>query len=169
MIFLITGIMASGKSTVGELLAQNFPKSVHLRGDVFRKMMVKGRVEMSENPTPEALHQLDLRYRLAAHAAKEYHQAGFTVILQDNFYGDSLPYMLDLLAPEPVQVVVLCPDVETVKQRERARGKAGYHSFRVEKLHEEFMRTTPRLGLWIDNSGQTPQETVERILEQTGE
>jgi len=61
MIFLITGIMASGKSTVGELLAQNFPKSVHLRGDVFRKMMVKGRVEMSEDPTPEALYQLDLR------------------------------------------------------------------------------------------------------------
>lgn len=30
-VFLITGVMAAGKSTIAELLAQRFPKSVHLR------------------------------------------------------------------------------------------------------------------------------------------
>lgn len=34
-IYLITGVMASGKSPVAELLASKLGKGVHLRGDVF--------------------------------------------------------------------------------------------------------------------------------------
>ena len=26
------------------------------------------------------------------------------------------------------------------------------------------MQTTPRIGFWLDNSNQTPQQTVETIL-----
>lgn len=37
--YLITGLMASGKSTVSELLAESLEKCVHLRGDVFRMQM----------------------------------------------------------------------------------------------------------------------------------
>lgn len=40
---LITGIMASGKSTVAQLLAERLDRSVHLRGDMFRKMIVNDR------------------------------------------------------------------------------------------------------------------------------
>jgi cytidylate kinase len=72
MIYVITGLMASGKSTVAELLAREFTRSVHLRGDLYRRMIVCGRKEMSEAPGEEALRQLDLRYRLATQAAKEY-------------------------------------------------------------------------------------------------
>lgn len=36
-IILITEIMASGKSTVAHLLAERFEKSVHLRGNIFRR------------------------------------------------------------------------------------------------------------------------------------
>ena len=168
MIYLITGVMASGKSTVAELLAQHFEKSVHLRGDTFRKMIVCGRAEMSEAPSDEALAQLDLRYRLTAEAAKQYHRAGFTVVMQDNYYGEKLLYVLGLLAPEPVQIIVLCPGPDTVRQREQQRGKTGYHGFAVEVLHADFMANTPRIGLWIDNSGQTPQETVRQILAEMG-
>ena len=42
-IILITGNMASGKSTVAQALAEQLPKSVHLRGDLFRRMIVSGR------------------------------------------------------------------------------------------------------------------------------
>lgn len=167
MIFLITGVMASGKSTVAELLARQFEKSVHLRGDIFRKMIASGREEMSATPTPEALSQLDLRYKLTVETAKRYHDAGFTVVMQDNYYGEKLAYVVDLLAPEPVQTVVLCPSAEVVRQREAARGKVGYHGFSVESLHKSFMQNTPRIGLWIDNSERTPEETVDEILRST--
>jgi hypothetical protein len=31
-------------------------------------------------------------------------------------------------------------------------------------LYQEFQRTTPRLGTWLDISNQSPEETVEQIL-----
>ena len=40
---MITGAMAAGKSTVADLLAIRLPKSVHIHGDVFRRMVVSGR------------------------------------------------------------------------------------------------------------------------------
>lgn len=79
-IYIITGIMASGKSTVAQLLAEQFEKGVHLRGDVFRKMVVSGREEMTSVPTDEAMSQLKLRYELSANVASVYHNAGFTVV-----------------------------------------------------------------------------------------
>ncbi len=163
-IYLITGVMASGKSTVAERLAARMEKGVHLRGDVFRKMIVSGREEMSAEPSGEAARQLRLRCRLAADAAKTYFDYGFTVILQDNYYGEELPRVLDLLDGYPVRVVVLCPDVEAVRAREAARGKVGYTGFLVEDLYAGFMRNTPCIGFWIDTSNQTLDQTVGEIL-----
>ncbi|MDL2264173.1 hypothetical protein LJC31_05925 [Synergistaceae bacterium OttesenSCG-928-I11] len=108
-----------------------------------------------------------MRYRLTVETAKRYHEACFTVVMQDNYYGEKLAYVLELLAPEPVQAVALCPTAEVVRQREAARGKTGYHSFSVESLHESFMMHTPRIGLWIDNGDQTPEQTVDEILRGT--
>ena len=47
-IYLITGPMASGKSTIAELVASSLPKAVHLRGDIFRRMITSGREEMCD-------------------------------------------------------------------------------------------------------------------------
>ncbi len=61
-IILITGIMASGKSTVAQLLAERLDRSVHLRGDVFRKMIVNDRREVRPDAYQTELEQLSLRY-----------------------------------------------------------------------------------------------------------
>ncbi len=163
-IYLVTGLMASGKSTVAQMLAQRLVRAVHLRGDVFRKMIVSGRVEMSENASAEALSQLALRYRISVQVAVEYLRAGFDVVLQDNYYGQGLIDMLALLGGSPVRMVVLCPDVETVRRREAERNKVGYSGYDVESLSEMFLRETPRIGFWIDSSDQTPEETVTAIM-----
>jgi cytidylate kinase len=65
-LFLITGAMAAGKSTVAESLAQRLDSSVHLRGDVFRKMIVNGAAAMGPELSPEASRQLALRHRSPA-------------------------------------------------------------------------------------------------------
>jgi chloramphenicol 3-O-phosphotransferase len=163
-IYLITGVMASGKSTVAELFAARLPRAVHLRGDAFRRMIVSGRAEMSADATPEAFDQLYLRYHISALVAGEYLRAGFDVVLQDNYYGQALTDVMNMLDGLPVRVVVLCPDAEAVKRREAGRGKVGYSGFAVESLHQMFLRETPRIGYWIDSSNQTPEETVEAIL-----
>ncbi|WP_458105709.1 zeta toxin family protein [Bacillus sp. PK3-136] len=45
-VYLITGVMAAGKSTVAQLLSERLDKGVHVRGDVFRKMIVNGEMQM---------------------------------------------------------------------------------------------------------------------------
>lgn len=167
-IYLITGLMASGKSTVAQLLAQRLEKAVHLRGDVFRRMIVSGREDMRENPPDEAVEQLYLRYQMTADAAKCYFDHGFSVIIQDNYYGPALTHMLEFMEDYPVDVIVLCPDCDAIAKREAEREKKGYMGFDIEPLYDSFMQDTPRIGFWLDNSNLTPQETVDCIMDAMG-
>ncbi|MEU8070983.1 MULTISPECIES: AAA family ATPase [unclassified Micromonospora] len=163
-VVLISGIMAAGKSTVAESLARRLPRAVHLRGDVFRSMIVSGRADMTAEPTDEALRQLRLRYDLAASAADRYAAAGFTVVLQDVVLGAELPAMIGRIRHRPLAVVMLAPRPEVVAARERDRPKNGYGDWPVADLDAGFRADTPRLGLWLDTSEQTPEETVTEIL-----
>ncbi|MFD1953057.1 AAA family ATPase [Paenibacillus thailandensis] len=163
-IILITGIMASGKSTFAQLLAERLDKSVHLRGDAFRKMIVNHRKEMKPNPSgTEELNQLLLRYRLAAQSADAYVKAGFTVVLQDVAVGPVLTDMISYIQTRPLYVVVLCPNPQAVADREARRMKKGYGAWTVEGLDRVLRQNTPRIGLWLDSSEMTPNETVFEI------
>ncbi|SCG51211.1 AAA family ATPase [Micromonospora inositola] len=166
-VVLITGIMAAGKSTVAELLASRLPRSVHLRGDLFRRMVVNGRAEMTAQPSEEAWRQLRLRYDLAATVADRYAEVGFTVVLQDVVLGADLPAMVARIRHRPLAVVVLAPRPEVVAARERERPKKGYGDWPVADLDAGFRADTPRIGLWLDTSEQSPEETVAQILART--
>lgn len=163
-IYIISGLMASGKSTVSELLAQSCDRAVHLHGDIFRRMIVSGRIDMSPEPPDEAVEQLRLRYRLSAACAKEYFDAGFTVFLQDNYYGAELSYIDRLFADYPHDLIVLCPSREAIASREKSRNKRGYTSFGIDALYDGFMHETPRIGFWLDSSALTPRQTAEQII-----
>ncbi|MEK8131617.1 AAA family ATPase [Paenibacillus filicis] len=163
-IILITGIMASGKSTVAQLLAERFEKSVHVRGDIFRRMIVNNRKEVHPDARSEELDQLRLRYRLAAHSAEAYHQAGFTVVVQDVVVGPMLHDFISYIRNRPFYVVVLCPNSTVVTFREAARSKKGYGVWSVEALDRVLRNETPRIGLWLDSSEMSPEETVNEIM-----
>lgn len=163
-ILLITGIQAAGKSTVAQQLAQRLPHAVHLRGDVFRRMIVSGRAEMSPEPSEEAVRQLRLRHRLTAQAADEYFTAGFTVVAQDVVLGEHLAELAKHVRTRPLMVVVLAPSAEAIAAREAGRGKNAYDHWAVAELDKVLHEQTPRMGLWLDTSGQTPEQTVDEIL-----
>jgi predicted kinase len=164
-LFVVTGVMAAGKSTVGQALAERFTRSVHLRGDRFRRAIVSGRQDMTGDASPEALTQLRLRYRLAALAADEYVTAGFTTVLQDVIVGPMLTELLAMITTRPLALVVLAPSVEEVTRREAGRTKTGYGTFTPADFDTLLRTTTPRIGLWIDSTAQTPDETVDEILQ----
>lgn len=164
-LFIITGAMAAGKSTVAQLLAERLEKSVHLRGDLFRRMIVNGAAEMGPVLSEEAAAQLALRHRLACAAARAYVAAGFAVVYQDILIGVSLKDVAEQLADLDPLIVVLNPKADVLAKRDAARHKTGYgESFPPEVLADTLERETPRLGLWLDTSNMTAEEVVDRIL-----
>lgn len=163
-LLLITGIMAAGKSTVAQKLAERLPNSIHLRGDLFRRMIVNGQAEMGLELSPTARKQLHLRYQIAAAAADLYLTAGFTVVYQDIIIGSDLAEVVGFYSHHPVYVIVLCPNATVVAAREANRHKTGYGSMAVDDLDHIFRAETPRLGFWLDSSQLTVDETVDAIL-----
>ncbi|OWJ66385.1 AAA family ATPase [Inquilinus limosus] len=168
-ILVVTGIMAAGKSTVAQALAERLPRAVHLRGDVFRRMIVSGRVEVTPDLPAEAMRQLDLRYELAATVAGRYADSGFTVVWQDVILGPALARVARLLRGRSFGIVVLCPSPEAVAEREAGRPKTGYGAWTPADLDRGLRADTPRLGLWLDSSGLTVGETVDAILARIAE
>jgi len=164
-VVLVTGIPAAGKSTVADRLARRFPRGVHVRGDMFRRMVVSGRHEMTSAPTDEARRQLRLRYRLGAAAADAYHEAGFAVVVQDVVLGPVLADYVGSLRSRPLVVVVLAPRRDVVAAREAARPKTAYGGpDRIAELDAALREDTPRLGLWLDTSDLDADATVDEIV-----
>ena len=166
VVVFITGIAASGKSTVADLLATRFERGVHVKGDIFRRMIVSGREEMKLAPSEGALRQLRLRYRLGAATADAFFQQGFSVVVQDVVLGPDLVNYARAIKSRPLIVVVLAPRPEVVAQREAGRTKVAYRFDRhsIDDLCAVLRHETPRLGLWLDTSKQTAEETVDEII-----
>lgn len=162
---LITGACAAGKSTVAELLAQRFERAVHVRGDGFRRMVVRGRVDAGYGPPDEAMRQRALRHQLMAETVEAFVEAGFVAVAQDVMLGAELQPVVQTVRSRPLYLVVLAPSVEALRAREAARQKDAYDDMITpEGLDAALREETPRLGLWLDNSEQTPEETVDEIL-----
>lgn len=163
-VLIVTGLMASGKSSVAQALAERLPKSVHLRGDLFRKMVVGGRAEMTPEPSREALEQLRLRYRLACDACVAYAEAGFSVVYQDVILGEHLAGVVSRLERWSPGAVVLNPSAGAVARRDAGRHKTAYAGPWTPAALGAALEATPSVGLWLDTSSMSVAETTDYIL-----
>jgi Cytidylate kinase len=164
-LIFVTGLMASGKSSVAQALAEHISPSVHLRGDLFRRMIVQGQAPMGFELSKQAEQQLHLRYQLAAQSASLYREAGFTVVYQDIVLGPDLEEVVRLHA-KPLALVVLCPQAYVIAEREAARPKSGYSSREEILAFDRILRTeTPKIGYWLDTTDLSLSESVDAILQ----
>jgi hypothetical protein len=170
-IFLVTGAQAAGKSTVGPLLAERFDRGAFIEGDLMWKLVVSGAEDMGgDEPTDEAVRQYLLRLRHGAMLADSLFESGFTAVHSDIVMGESMAPYIGMVRNRPLFVVMLRPSMECVVARERERPKTAYRD--LGPTLEDAVRTfygwidaTPAIGLWLDSSDQTPDETVDEIME----
>lgn len=162
-VILISGVPGAGKTTVARRLAARFPRSAHIEGDlVGHGFIVNGMVPPQGPPASEADAQLLLRRRNICLLADSFAAAGFAPVVDDVVIS---PSVLDtyraLLRTRPLALVQLAPSVAVVQRRDAARGKQVFGLW--GHLDAELRDRMPRVGLWLDTSTHSVDETVDRI------
>jgi cytidylate kinase len=160
-VILISGIPGAGKTTVGRLLAQGFERSVHIEGDLLQRMIVAGGEWPRREISPEAERQLRLRARNGCLLANSFSDGGFTVALDDVLIAFRLDDYVSLLAGRRLYYVLLLPESEAVRARNRSRENKDV--FDAWQFLDAEVRRTERRGLWLDSTDLDAAGTASLI------
>jgi chloramphenicol 3-O-phosphotransferase len=164
-LFVISGIPASGKSTIARLLANRLDRAVYVPGDTIRAMVINGRADANADAGAGQLEDLLLRYQGMLAIAKVYLNDGFDVIVEDVIIGQMVRQFLPLVPVPEMHLVFLDPSGDAVAERDRERTKTAYGvQWNVRQLRDVLHMETARIGLWLDTSELTADQTVEHIL-----
>ena len=109
------------------------------------------------------MRQLSLRTKNCCLLADAYFDAGFVPVIDDVVIGARLDDFLARLGSRPIRFVLLTPSVDVVEHRDASRRNK--HVFSIwGHLDANMRRETRRVGLWLDTSAISAEQTVEAIL-----
>ncbi|MDE2889482.1 MAG: AAA family ATPase [Gemmatimonadota bacterium] len=150
----INGSINSGKSTVGSLLAKNLPGTVHIEVDELRQFA--DCLSLAE-ACPYCLED-------AATLARNWLSRGFNVVVTwpishcdyavfERVAADAGVSIYAFTLRPALEVAMSDRDQRQLTERERARIREQYRSSHID----------PGIGTVIDNSDQTPAETLATV------
>ncbi len=165
LVFLVSGPVGAGKTTVARRLAERLPLAAHIESDRFQNLIVSGGLHPHQEPRKEALRQLHVRTRNVSLVADNFFRSGITPVIDDVIvYRERLQEYVALIHSRPLALVMLAPPLQVSLARDAARTEknVGHIWGHLDGVMRQELTGT---GLWIDNSGLSPNQTVDVILE----
>ena len=155
MIIFLSGSINAGKSTVAKILSKKLGNSALLEIDVLREMIDWMPLEQS----------ITINLENAVSLIKNYDKNGLNVIVPYPISEKNHAYMIEALkdARDPILFFTLSPKLEKALTN---RGGRELDNWEIERIkhHYNIGLPTPAFGEIIDNTEQTPEETVDFIL-----
>lgn len=156
MIIFICGSINSGKSTVSKLLAEKISKPAIVEIDTLSDMLPGVKID----------DKIQLNLENGMLLARNFAKHGYNPIVPYPLSEKNHVYVIELLSDLAGQAkfFVLNPDLKTVSAN---RGERELTDWEVSRIghHYDIGINDPGFGIVIDNSNQTPEETVEMILD----
>ena len=166
-IVLITGFAGSGKSTVGRLVAEHFSKSMHIKVDDLREMMVKGIEPPGEEITQEAYRQFEWARNTVIYMAQLYASQGVDIVIDDVCFPPNFAEQYAELFKNPlVHRVLLFPKTPALIERMKKRaGPWDPTLVDAVPMVYSYLEPMPKDG-WIvlDSGDWTIEQTVQQVL-----
>jgi chloramphenicol 3-O-phosphotransferase len=106
---------------------------------------------------------MDLRRRNLCLVADSFAESGFVPVIDDVVVRPAtLELYVSRLRTRPLRLVQLVPRLEVLERRDAGRDEQVFSLWR--HLNEELHERMPRVGLWLDASDMTAEETVDAVL-----
>lgn len=154
MIIFISGSINSGKSTVAKGLAKRFDKMAVVEVDCLREFV-------DFLPLKEAI---PINLKNTVSVVKNLYEEGIGAIVPYPLSQENYKFISEQLAEyrDELQFFTLAPDLAVAANH---RGKRRLTAAEIErvKYHYEIGINKPSFGIVVDNTNQTPQQTVEEI------
>ena len=171
-LYVITGQLAAGKSTVAKALLDRHRFGYHVDLDGMREMVTSGLASPLEW-SDETSRQFVLAIRASAALARINADAGFAVAIEGGMDPGEIEIALDAVGLRPRMIgIVLRPRLEVALDRNRARTHKGFDTSVLERvmreIDDDLARDARRPG-WheLDTSDHTVEETVDAVLQLT--
>lgn len=169
-VFVVTGQLAAGKSTVAKALMEKYPLGTHIDVDGVREMVVSGLASPLE-PGAEVERQFEIAVEGAMQLAALYLRNGFAVAVE----GAIDPRMVDRAAElhgieDDLVRIELFPKLDEALRRNRTRSTKDFDTAILDdaiRAIDQMIRDDPVAPGWcqIDSTDQSVEETVSQILQ----